>query len=164
MSNLVIDSGVLVVTAESLTDADFSSGVNQILTIAKQRHELTVEMRFDDSTDITALSQCVHIARAAGTVTAVEITPNVAPTGGNKKWTVDVLRSTGAAAFATILTAAKDIDNATSDRTPVVASLDSTKTDYVDSDILQIVVTVTGSTGSQGQGGVVKVWLDEGPG
>lgn len=163
MTTLVVKSGVLEIEDGSLGDADFSSGGNQILTVGKQRHKLIAEMRRVDGTDITASSACVHIAGGAGKVTAVEITPNVAPTGGDKKWTVDVNRSTAGGAFATILSAPKEIDSGTTDRTPVVAALDSTKTDYLDNDILQIVVTVSGTTGSQGQGGFVTVWLDEVP-
>ena len=163
MSKLVLSGGIMTVTAETLVSDDFSSSPSHRLTVAKQRHKHLAVMRFASGTDVTALSQCVHIAGGAGTVTAVEITPDVAPSGGDLKWTVDVHRSTSGGSFGTVLSSTKDVSHGSANRTPVVASLDSTKVDYVDNDVLQIIVTVSGSTGSQGQGGIVKVWLDENP-
>ena len=88
--------------------------------------------------------------------------PNVAPTGGDLKWTVDVLKATPPGAFATILSSTEDVDNTSADRT-VQDGIGLATTTYVDGDVFKISVTVSGSTGSQGQGGCVELWLDEAP-
>ncbi len=41
-------------------------------------------------TDVASETMGVHTFRAAGTIVAVEVVPLVAPTGGNKQFTVDV--------------------------------------------------------------------------
>ena len=88
--------------------------------------------------------------------------PNTAPAGGgDKKWTVDVKKSTGAGAFATVLSAVVTIDTTSVDRRLQVGALSTAAIAYVDGDLFQVVVTATGATGSQGQGGCVTLWLDE---
>ena len=161
MSSLPLNRGTLTVAA-ALTDGDFSSSPGSRLTNLKKRHKIVIPLRLTDGTNVTAISEIVHLAQAAGTVTAVEIaTGDTAPNGGDLKWTVDVNRSTAAGAFATILSAAKDASGTA--RTVVAASRDAAKVDYIDGDLLQIVVTVSGSTGTQGQGGCVVLWCDENP-
>lgn len=111
---------------------------------------------------VTAQTHVVHVAAYAGAVTGVEAVCATAPTG-DYTITVDVQKSTGGAAFATILTATFDLDSGNSDRVLEAGTVDGTKDDYADGDILQVVVTVSGSTGTQGQGLCVTVFCEEEP-
>ena len=163
MSTISLDGGTLTVAA-ALVDDDYSSSPGGRLTNLKKRHKITAPLPLTDGTNVVALSKIIHVAQAAGVVTAVEVTPGATPpSGGDFKWTVDVNRSTAAGAFATILSAAKDVPNGATALTPLAASLDAAKVDYIDGDLFQIVVTVSGSSGTQGQGGCVVVWFDEPP-
>ncbi len=159
MSNLTVTDGVLEVKPGSLSDGDFSANANQRITITKRRHRFPVTLPLTGGTNVVAVSKIVHIAGGAGVVSAIVVTPSTAPTGGDLKWTVDVLKSTGGGAFATILPAVVSIDNTVADFRGIAVEV-STLT-YADGDLLQIVVAVSGSTGSQGQGGEITLWLDE---
>ena len=161
MSNLTVTDGVLRVKLGSLSDGDFSPNANQRLTIGKRRHRIPVRLRLTGGTNVTALSKIVHIAGGAGVVAGVVVTPSTAPTGGDLKWTVDVLKSTGGGALASILPGGTpmDVDSTAANFRRIAVEVNTLA--YVDDDLFQIVVAVSGSTGSQGQGGEITLWLDE---
>jgi len=113
-------------------------------------------------TDITAKTELVHIAYGAGTVLGVNVATITAPTGGDKAFTVDVKKSTGGGAVATILTGVVTINSTKTSLTTYAGTLSGTPT-FIAGDLLEIVVAVSGSTGSQGQGLIVTIDLyDEG--
>ena len=76
--------------------------------------------------------------------------------------TVDLKKSSGGGAFASVLTAALVINSATAVRTAVAAVLDAAKDDYAAGDVFEVVVSVSG-TGTQAQGLVVTVFFEERP-
>ena len=157
-----IQSATITLPPKSLTDAWWSATSGDELVIAKQRHRKGVPLFLTDGTDVTALSQVVHIADGKGLVTGVEVTPGeTAPNGGDKIFTVDVLKSTGGGAFASILLTTKAINTSSTALTPETATVQTTA--YGKGDAFQIAVTVSGSSGNQGQGGCVVLWLDEEP-
>jgi len=112
-------------------------------------------------TDVVSETMPVHTFRAAGSIVAVEIVPIVAPTGGNKLFTVDVKRGNAGAGFASILSAVITVDQASVSRTVYVAAI--TLPNAVDGDTLEVVIAASGSTGSQGQGVLVNVHVEEQP-
>jgi len=116
-----------------------------------------------DGTDVAAQTDVIHVAKFAGIVTSVEAVCSTAPTGGDKKLTIDVQKATAGGAWATILSATFDIDNAEADRVATAGTLDAAKDDYVAGDIFQVVVTISGSTGAHGQGLNVTVFFQESP-
>ncbi len=148
---------------ESLGDAYWSSTAADALVVAKQKHRFAVAFPLTDGTDVTALTKLIHVAGGAGKVTGIEVTPGeTAPNGGDKKWTVDVLKSTAGGAFASIIDTTKDVGQSSVALTPETPLTVSAST-YKVSDVFQVVVTVSGSSGNQGQGGVVVVWFNEEP-
>lgn len=140
-------------------DADLRSGAN--LDPAKMRHRHAVSYGQKNGTDVTTETKMVHIAKAAGTIQTIEVVSATAPTGGDKAFTVDLHKSTGGGAFATVLSAVVTVNSSDTDRVIEAGTL-STAT-YADGDIFAIVVTTSGSTGSQGQGLCVTVNFDEQP-
>lgn len=82
-------------------------------------------------------------------------------TGGDRTVNVDLQKSTGGGAFATILSATIQFTSADTIRTVKAGSLSSTS--LVAGDLLQIVVTVAGAAGNQAQGLTVMVDIQEAP-
>lgn len=95
-----------------------------------------------------------------GAIVAITVTPQLAPNGGDKKYTVDIRKGNAGGAFASILSSVVEIDDAETDRQVVSAVLASTPTSAAALDSLQLVTDASGSTGSQGQGYVVTVWIE----
>jgi len=115
--------------------------------------------------DVVAQTEIIHIAKYAGIVASVEAVADTVPDGASvdKKVTIDVQKSTGGAAWASILTATFDIDDGETDKVAVAGTLDAAKDDYSAGDIFKVVVTVSGSTGNQAQGLCVTVFFEEQP-
>lgn len=103
----------------------------------------------------------IHIARASGTLKAFEAIIATVATGADRTVTVDLQKSTGSGAFATVLSATIGFTNASAVRT--IASGTISGTTFVDGDIFQIVVTVAGAAGNQAQGLLVALNFEENP-
>ena len=118
-----------------------------------------------DSTTVTALTKTLEAIHRTGEIIEISVTPITAPTGGDLAYTVDVKKSTGAAAFATILSSVVTVNSSSVARTAQYATLTATAADLLlaRGDLLQIVVAVTGSTGTQGIGYVVTIRYRENP-
>lgn len=120
-------------------------------------------IRYDQitGTAVTAETRGVHIVRGAtGTLISMEAAiVGAIATGGDRTVTVDLRKSTGGAAFATVCSSTIGFTSADTIRVPEAAVFSSTS--LVDGDILQIVVTVAGAAGNQAQGLVVTLNLDE---
>lgn len=117
---------------------------------------------YGPTTSVAALTKWVHIVRGAtGSVVSVESAIAVVATGADRTITVDLQKSTGAGAFATILSATMGFTNGSSVRTPVAGTISSAS--LVDGDILQIVVTVAGAAGNQATGLTTVVNIQEDP-
>lgn len=101
------------------------------------------------------------IRGATADVVAVEacVTETIA-TGADRTVNVDLQKSTGAGAFATILTATIELDNASVLRTVSTGALTGGAA-LVDGDLLRLVVTVAGAAGNQAEGLLVTVTLRE---
>lgn len=111
---------------------------------------------------IVAQTVDVHIARASGTLKAIEaaITGALAD-DASRTVTIDLQKSTGGAAFASVLTATFAFSSSDTIRTLKSGTLNTTA--FVDGDILRVVVTVAGGSGNQAQGLVVAVNFEENP-
>ena len=130
---------------------------------SKVIHQYTIDCElFGPATTITALTKLLHIVRGAtGTVVAFEGITITPATGADRTVTIDLQKSTGAGAFATILTATIGFTDDTVARTATAATLDTAS--LVDGDILQAVVTVAGSAGNQALGLLLTLTLQEAP-
>jgi hypothetical protein len=124
------------------------------------RHRVCVEL-FGPTTTITALTKLLAGILGTGTLRAVEVYTTVQATGGDRTVTIDLQKSTGAGAFATVLTGTIGITNATAIRTAVPGTINTAA--LVDGDILQMTVAVAGAAGAQAQGLLAVLEWDENP-
>lgn len=113
--------------------------------------------------DVAAVVVPVHLFRGDATIVAVEAIPLTAPAGGDKAFAVDVKKGNQSTPPVTILSAplAVSVAAGVSDREEVDGIL--AVTTAADGDFLEVVITVSGTTGTQGQGVLVTVWFDEKP-
>lgn len=112
---------------------------------------------------VVAATQYVHVVRGVnGQVVALQaaITETIA-TGGDRTVTLDLARSTGAGAFASILSSTLVFTSASVLRTVSTASLSSSPTALVAGDILRLTVAVAGAAGNQALGLAAAVILRE---
>jgi hypothetical protein len=124
------------------------------------RHQAADEELFGPTTTITALTKWLHIIRGANaTAVAFQAAITTAATGGDRTVSVDLQKSSGGGAFATILTAPIAITNGTAIRTAVSGTISSAA--MVAGDIVQIVVTVAGAAGNQALGLLASFTFEE---
>lgn len=141
-----------------VADANVQAGADLDATKMKHRHAALYAQA--DGADVASETQLVGIVRGtAGTIRGVEVVTTTAPTGGDKKFTVDVQKGNQSTGYATVLSSVITIDSAVSDREVVAGTLSVTS--LADGDSLKVVVTASGSTGSQAQGAAVVVSFDE---
>lgn len=148
---------------ESITSDHFSSSATHRLATAKQIHRIDLHYQQADGTDVATDTQLMRICRGAGELLAVKVRPMTAPTGGDKQFTVDVKKAAEASGtFASMLNAVVTVDNTAVDDTVIDATLAATPTTAAE-DVIEVVVTASGSTGSQGQGLIVSLYYEEDP-
>jgi hypothetical protein len=112
---------------------------------------------------VVAATEYKRIVRGAtATLLAVQatITETIA-TGSDRTVTIDVKKSTGGGAFASVLGSPIVLDHTATLRAVTTASISSAG--FVTGDILQVTVTVAGSAGNQALGLSVNVDLAEDP-
>lgn len=110
---------------------------------------------------VAAATEYIHIARAAGTLVAIEAMVATVATGADRTATIDLLKSTGGGAFASVLTATLVLDN-----TNVAMTLESgtiNTTTYIDGDVFKLTVAVAGAAGDQAAGLLCVVTFRESP-
>jgi hypothetical protein len=173
MANPNIIQGDLVVTGNLMPGGiQLPSGIvtgNNVSSQAAGRiqagqvvHQFPVKTAQADGADVVSRTEQLHIALGAGTVIDFSLALTVAPSGGNKLFTVDLQKSTGGGAFASLLTSPITVDTTKTALTRIVGALAATPT-YVAGDLLRIVVVASGSTGSQGQGLIARAAVQENP-
>jgi hypothetical protein len=125
-------------------------------------HHFAATFAQKDGVDVATETRIVHIANAAGTLAAVKAVVNQAAAGGDKNFTIDVKKSSGGGAYASMLSAAITMNSGNTARVAVAGTPGATPT-YVAGDVLEIVITTGGSTGNQAQGLAVTLLLQENP-
>lgn len=129
---------------------------------SKMLHRHAVQYGQAGGADVAAATVYVHIAKAAGTVHSLRVATNQKPTG-DRTFTVDVQKSTGGGAFATILTGVVTINASSTDRVPAAGVLDAGEIEYDEDDIFRVVIALGGSTGNHAQGMIVSIRFNEEP-
>jgi hypothetical protein len=124
-------------------------------------HQFPVLYEQVTGTAIVAATATVHIARASGTIVSLEGVITGSVTAGDYTATVDLKKSTGGGAFASVLSSTLVFDSGNTVRVLEAASINTTS--YIDGDLLQITVAVAGTTGSQSQGLTLVLTLRENP-
>jgi hypothetical protein len=146
----------LLPPAGSIANAAIQADAEIDETKLQHRHAL----HYSATGTVVAATEYIHIMPVDGALLSIEaaITEIIA-TGADRTVNVDLQKSTGAGAFATVMTATIEFDNASVLRTAVAGVLASTA--LVAGDILKIVITVAGAAGNQALGLVVTVELRE---
>jgi hypothetical protein len=148
----------------TITDAMIQAAAN--LAASKLEHQHAITYRQKTGADVVTETVDLHIARGnTGSVIGVDVVATTAPVGTgtpatDKKFTVNVLKGNQSTGFATVLTAVVTIDSTVANRQVVAASLVASPA-LAAGDTIRVVVTASGSTGSQGQGLVVNVNVRE---
>lgn len=135
------------------------------LAATKLQHQAPVRYNQAPGSAVVADTQDVVVVNGAtGLITAFQaaITGLIA-TGADRVLNLDLQKSTGGAAFASVLTATLQFTNADTLRTMKSASLDNTKTAVVAGDLLRVVATVAGAAGAAAQGVVATLNLYQDP-
>jgi len=131
------------------------------LDASKLEHQFPITYSQADGSDIVAAIVPIYTCRGTtAEVIDVEVVCIDAPEGGDKKFTVDIKKCDQSTPTpATILTAVVDYSSTQADCEVEVATISDA--DLTDGDTLVVVVAVSGSTGNQGQGLIVNVWIRE---
>ena len=129
--------------------------VGAAIDAAKVNHRLHRSHTQDLGSAVAAKTVLIHTAEYAGSLAGVNIAITTHPTTTDTV-VVDVKKSTGAGAFASVLSSAYTLDSSSADRTVYNATISSSA--YVAGDIFQVAVTVTGTSG---QGLIVDCIFEE---
>lgn len=127
----------------------------------KLKHRHAVAYAQADGADVASETKLVHLAYLAGTIVDVSVRVNTAPTGGDKAFTVDVKKAADAGAFATVLSSVVTINSSSVNNTKVAGTIDGAQDDVTADDAIQVVIATSGTTGSQGQGLIVEITVEE---
>lgn len=151
--------GGVTLPASSITNAMIEDAAE--IDVDKLQRRPTILYTQPAGSDVASETKIVHMVAAAGTIRKIRVRPGAAPAGGDKQYTVDVKKAAdGSGSFASVLDAVTTITSADTGHTSQDADLVASPTVAAD-DVLQIVVTASGSTGSQGQGLTVDILIDE---
>lgn len=116
-----------------------------------------------DGTDVVSETVLLHICRAPAEIVQLDVRPTVVPAGGDKQYTIDIEKDAdGAGAWSSLLDAEVVVDSGETDDTLIIGDLIADPSLNA-GDAIRIVITASGSTGTQGQGFVAVLNLDEQP-
>lgn len=150
-------SGVaLSISDGTVTDAKVAASAG--ISTSKMNHRHRVNHAQASGSSATAQTVNKYIATAAGTVADINAMIDTAATSTGTV-TVDLKKSTGGGAFASVLSSVITINSSTTVRTAVAGAITSAA--YIAGDIFQFVITATGSTLPQGL--TVSATFDEAP-
>lgn len=124
------------------------------------RHESINIQAAASGSAVVASTTLAHIVKGAtGTIIGFQVATTTVATGGDRTVNVDLQKSTGGGAFATVLTAPALLNSSSTVRTAVAATISSNG--LVTGDILEIIVTVAGAAGAQAAGLIVTLTIEE---
>jgi hypothetical protein len=138
-----------------------AAGISGSKVVHQNPGSSTANELFGPTTTVTALTKTLGVARASGTIKDFSAWIEVVASGADRTITVDLQKSTGGGAYATVCSATIGFTNVSTVRSLVAASL-STAT-FVSGDIFRAVVTVAGAAGAQATGLSVSFLTEENP-
>jgi hypothetical protein len=144
-------AGSVVLPADCVTDTNVNG--SSPLAAAKTRHRHLRTLAQAHGTAATAERRVVHVAHAAGTVSAFRVGPVVAATG-NSTATADLYKN-----GASVLSAGVALDNTNAAYAEEAGAVSSAS--YVAGDVFEVVVTVSAGTGTLPQGVYADAVFDE---
>lgn len=145
--------------AESVNSDAIQTGANLDSDKLESRISKTVVQA--PGADVVTGTSYIFVARAAGSIKSIKVRPLTAPTGGDKNYTVDLKRAAdGSGSFSTLLTGVITVNSSSVNQTAQNGTLIGSPA-LLAGDCVQVVITAGGSTGSQGQGVVIEVEINE---
>lgn len=153
--------GSFTFSSGNVAQNKFDSSSRRLAEYVEHEHKLQYSTA-TDATTVAAVTKTLGAIHYTGEVVEVSVWPVTAPTGGDLAYTVDIKKSTGAGAFATILTGVVTVNSSSTSRTVQFATLSGTPA-LVRGDALQVVIATSGSTGTQGAGVDVTIRIRENP-
>lgn len=153
--------GSLVIPPSSIDNAALRSGQNFDASKFEQQYKLNYN-QVPGTAVVAATSDLGIVRGATGLVIGLSaaLTGTAISGGSDRTITIDLQKSTGGAAFATLLSGLLTLNASTVVRVAAAGSLIGSPT-LVAGDLLRVVVALTGSTGTQGQGLVVSASIRE---
>lgn len=119
------------------------------------QHRCPQSSRQLEGTAVVARTEPIYVATGAGTIESFRCHVPVAPVGGTTGFTVDLEKSTGGGAYASILSAVITVnDSNTADRETEVGALSANS--FVAGDAFRVVWALVGSGGTQAQGALAQ--------
>lgn len=156
--------GSVTLPASSIEDANIAADAS--IGSDKLNHRHVVTHRQKTGADVATQTEDLYIARAAGTLRTVNVVVTTAPTGSSigtdKKTVIDIQKGNQSTGFATMLSATITIDQTIAARQVVVGAIAGGGS-YAAGDTIRVINTASGSTGTQAQGLVATLNLDEQP-
>jgi len=144
--------------AAGIVDAEISGSA--AIKSTKVLHVTT--LRHTQTGNIIAATEYLTIVNVPNArVLALEASITETAAGGDRTVTLDLKKSTGGGAFATILSSTLVFNSGDALRTIKTAALATP--DLVDGDMLQLTVTIAGTTGAVPQGLLASLHLREDP-
>lgn len=132
------------------------------IAATKLEHQFALYYQQAVGSNVAAATVGLHVCRGTtGEIVSVEAALIGQVPDGNRTAVVDLKKSTGGGAFASVLAAAITLDSANTIRVAEAGTVSSA--DLVDGDILQIAVTLGGDADLHPQGLIVTVNLREDP-
>ena len=137
-------------------------GAGAAIAANKLVHQKTISVElFEAATAVAAVDRLISTHNATGTLRAIEGTIVVQATGADRTVDVDLHRSTGGGAFATVLSTKVLITDSTTILVPVPGVISTSA--IVAGDVYKLVCTVAGVASAQAKGLVVTLIFDENP-
>lgn len=149
--------------AGSIDNADIAAGAaGNYIGAQKVQHQIVLDYVQAGGADIAAATGYLTILHGAtARITSIKaVLLDVIPSG-DKTATIDLQRSTAGGAFATVLSSTFTLDSTNVIRTPEAGTINASLDNIVTGDVLQVVVTIGGSTGTAPRGLLVTVVVDE---
>lgn len=124
-------------------------------------HRFPIRYSQNESAVVADAIEGIHIAAAAGTIASIEAVCTSSAPVGAATVDIDLEKSTGGGAFASVLSAAITLDSGNTVRVLEAGTVSSPS--YADGDVLRINVDATAGGGTLPTGLVVVVTLQENP-
>lgn len=146
----------------SITDVMISASA--AIAASKLINRVLAEYRVQDATTVVVTAgdgEPIYTCTKTGgaTLKAVTVVSPTAPTGGDLDFDVDIQKADIGAGAATVLSATINYSATQSDYEQELGTITTATIDQ--GDTLLVVVTVSGSTGTQGKGLIVQLEIEE---
>lgn len=126
----------------------------------KTEHQHPISYWQDSSAVVASETRVLHTFKEAAELVAVSVVP-ITPPVGAKQYTVDVKLGNASTGYATILSAVVTVSASSAARTPISGTLATVAAAAGDS--LEVEITASGASGTQGTGVNVVIWIREQP-